>query len=180
MSGAIFRNYAVSSEQGSFLHVFLQSNQHLIFLLSSRLYCRFWNSTKSAAGKLIAEEFSYLCLLFSDTGRGLSPPVGNDELSLWSIVSPDPEEFSHDLILMLLLQISYYGRRTLSRIFAASSRREILGSRGMDAVASGPSGWMPYIHFISEIWLEAQAENRTLPAPFPVAPAPFCFVRHGA
>ena len=30
-------------------------------------------------------------------------------------------------------------------------RRAILGSIGMDAVASGPSDWMTYIHFISEI-----------------------------
>ncbi len=30
-------------------------------------------------------------------------------------------------------------------------RRAILGSIGMDAVASGSSGWIPYIHFISEI-----------------------------
>ena len=29
--------------------------------------------------------------------------------------------------------------------------RAVLGSIGMDAVASGSSGWIPYIHFISEI-----------------------------
>ena len=51
---------------------------------------------------------------------------------------------------LLLRTISYFTYE-MANNQSKTARRAVLGSIGKDAVASGSSGWIPYIHFISEI-----------------------------
>ena len=49
------------------------------------------------------------------------------------------------------------------------------GAQDRMSVASDPAGSVILIHFISEIRLEAPAENRPPPVPGTAAPVPFAF-----
>lgn len=55
-----------------------------------------------------------------------------------------------DLGFLLLRTISYFTYEMINRQ-SETARMAVLGSVGMDAVAPGSSGWIPYNHFISEI-----------------------------
>ena len=51
---------------------------------------------------------------------------------------------------LLLRTISYFTYE-MAGSQSETARTAVSGSEGMDAVAPGSSGWIPYIHFISEI-----------------------------